>query len=309
VPEVLSYLRTVIDRAPERKGQWFLSGSQESPLMQGVTESMTGRAAVFQLLPLAYEESRAISLLHGGFPEVLEHPSVRKTWFRSYIQIYLERDVRSVSSIRDLVTFRRFLSLLASRCGQMLNKTDIAAPLGVSVPTVTSWLSILEITSQILLIPPFFENFGKRLIKSPKLYFVDSGLACHLLGIESVQALDRSPFLGPVFEGFIASEIVEHQINAGHGKSLYYFRDRQGLEVDFLLDLGDRKLALIEAKATRTPAPHHAEPLIRFEKAIKRYDTRRFLVCRASPAERQFSTLRPGVTVLPSDRLDGLWKS
>lgn len=309
VPEVLSYLRTVIDRAPERKGQWFLSGSQEAPLMQGVTESMTGRAAVFQLLPLAHEESNTVSLLHGGFPEVLKHPSARKTWFRSYIQTYLERDVRSVSSIRDLATFRRFMALLASRCGQILNKTDLAAPLGVSVPTVSSWLSILEITSQILLIPPFYENFGKRMIKSPKLYFVDSGLACYLLGIESDQALNRSPFLGPVFEGFIASEIVKHQINTGGGKALYYFRDRQGLEVDFLLDLGDRRLALIEAKATRSPTPRHAEPLIRLENAIKRYDTRRFVVCRSSSGQRDLSTLRPGVKTLSLNRLSDLWQT
>ncbi len=307
VPDVLSYLRTLIDGAPERKGQWFLSGSQEAPLMQGVTESMTGRAAVFQLLPLSCEETTMVSLLNGGFPEVLGHPSARKTWFRSYIQTYLERDVRNVTSIRDLATFRRFLALLASRCGQMLNKTDIAAPLGVSVPTVSSWLNILEITSQILLVPPFYENFGKRLIKSPKLYFVDSGLACHLLGIESDQALNRSPFLGQIFEGFVAAEIVKRQINTGHSKSLYYFRDRQGLEVDFLLDLGDRRLALIEAKATRTPTPHMAEPLSRLEKSIKNYEIRRFVVHRALPGRRSLHTLSPGVKALSLDRLADLW--
>ena len=229
VPEVLNYLRSVIDRHPERKGQWFLTGSQEAPLMQGVSESMTGRAAIFQLLPFSCEETEKVSLLKGGFPEVLGHPAARQTWFRSYVQTYLERDVRTVSSIRDLATFRRFLSLVVSRCGQILNKTNIAAPLGVSVPTITSWLGILDITSQIVLVPPFYENFGKRLIKSPKLYFLDSGLACHLLGIESQQALSKSPFLGPIFEGFVAAEIIKHQINTGRSKSLYYFRDRLGL--------------------------------------------------------------------------------
>lgn len=308
VPEVLNYLRTLIDKNPHRKGQWFLTGSQEAPLMQGVTESMTGRAAVFQLLPFSQEESEKVSLLHGGFPEVLEHPSARRTWFRSYVQTYLERDVRSVSSIRDLATFRRFLALLASRCGQMLNKTDLAAPLGVSVPTITSWLSVLEITSQILLVPPFYENFGKRLIKSPKLYFLDSGLVCHLLGIESEQALAKSPFLGPVFEGFVAAEIVKRQIHTGHEKSLYYFRDRQGLEVDFLLDLGDRRLSLIEVKATRSPAPRAAEPLLRLEKAIKNYDVRRFVVHRPSPQRPRMSALSPGVKALAVDRLADLWQ-
>ena len=139
--------------------------------MKGVTESMAGRAAVFHLLPFSFLEAPRVSLLRGGFPEVLAHPSVSQTWFRPYIQTYLERDVRAISSIRDLATFRRFLSLLASRCGQILNRTDLAAPLGVTVPTISEWLNILEITSQIILVPPFYENFGKRLIKSPKLYF------------------------------------------------------------------------------------------------------------------------------------------
>ncbi len=309
VPEVLNYLRTVIDRHPERKGQWFLTGSQEAPLMRGVTESMAGRAAVFQLLPLSCEETEKVSPLSGGFPEVLGYPAARQTWFRSYLQTYLERDVRTVSSIRDLATFRRFLSLLASRCGQMLNKTDIAAPLGVSVPTVTSWLSVLEVTSQIVLVPPFYENFGKRLVKSPKLYFLDSGLACHLLGIDSEQALGKSPFLGAVFEGFVAAEIIKHQINAGHSKALYYFRDRQGLEVDFLLDFGSRRVALIEAKATRTPVPRAAEPLLRLDKAMRGYDVRRFVVHRPARSQRDMATLSPGVKALSVDRLEVLWKA
>src|SRR5258706_13621216 len=117
--------------------------------------------------------------MRGGFPEVVARPVAARTWFRSYVQTYLERDVRAISSIRDLSTFRRFLGLVASRCGRILNKTDLAAPLGISVPTVTGWLGILETTGEILIIPPFHENFGKRLIKSPKVYFVDSGLACH----------------------------------------------------------------------------------------------------------------------------------
>jgi predicted AAA+ superfamily ATPase len=309
IPEVLNYLRTLIDAHPGRKGQWFLTGSQEAPLMQGVTESMTGRAAVFQLLPMSCEETDKVSLLNGGFPEVLGRPSTRRMWFRSYIQTYLERDVRAVSSIRDLVTFRRFLAILASRCGQMLNKTDIAAPLGVSVPTVASWVGVLEITSQIVLVPPFYENFGKRLVKSPKLYFLDSGLACHFLGIESEQDLNKSPFLGSIFEGFVAAEIIKHQVNTGRGKSLYYFRDRQGLEVDFLLPLGDKRLALVEAKATRTPVPRGAEPLLRLAKAIEGYDVRRFVVHRPSGGRRRPAALRPGVKALSADRLAGIWQA
>ncbi|MBI4542686.1 MAG: ATP-binding protein [Gemmatimonadetes bacterium] len=207
-PELLSYVRTRVDGAPRRTGRWLLTGSQEAPLMRGVTESLAGRAAVLHLLPFSIAESAKVSLRRGGYPEVIARPAAADIWFRSYVQTYLERDVRAVTGIRDLATFRRFLALVASRMGQLLNKTDLAAPLGVSVPTVTQWLSILEITGQILLVPPFFESFGKRLIKSPKLYFTDSGLASHLLGLETERALATSPFLGPRFEGFVAGEIA-----------------------------------------------------------------------------------------------------
>ncbi|NKB23873.1 MAG: DUF4143 domain-containing protein [Kiritimatiellae bacterium] len=134
------------------------------------------------------------------------------------------------------------MALLASRCGQILNKTDLAAPLGVSVPTITEWISILEVTGEIILVPPFYENFGKRLIKSPKLYFIDSSLACYLLGVHDEKTLSTSPFRGPIFEGFIASEIIKYRLNRGQERGLYYFRDQQGLEVDFVLDNGNRKI-------------------------------------------------------------------
>jgi predicted AAA+ superfamily ATPase len=307
VPEVLGYLRTLIDRDPELPGRWLLTGSQEAPLMQGVTESMAGRAAVFELLPFSREETEKISLLSGGYPEALARPSARRTWFRSYVQTYLERDVRTVSAIRDLATFRRFLALVASRCGQMLNRTDIAAPLGVSVPTVSAWLSILEVTSQILLVPPFYENFGKRIVKSPKLYILDSGLACHLLGIESEEALQRSPFYGPIFEGAVAAEIVKHQVNTGHRRGLYYFRDRQGLEVDFIVDHGDLRLSLLEAKATRSPSPADAGNLLRLSRAVERYDVRQFVVHRSARHGPEAGALRPGVRALPLPRLRELW--
>src|SRR4030042_4430038 len=280
---------------PNKKGRWLLTGSQESSLMKGATESMAGRAAVFHLLPFSFLEAPKVSLLSGGFPEVLAHPSVSQTWLPSDIQTYWERDVRAISSIRDLATFRRFLSLLASRCGQILNRTDLAAPLGVSVPTISEWLSILEITSQIILISPFYENFGKRLIKSPKLYFADSGLACYLLGIESEKMLSQSPFLGPVFEGFVASEIIKHQVNSGKLRQLYYFRDQQGLEVDFLIPEVNRRLMLLEAKASRTAMPEMAESLHRLSNAVSNYDVRSYLIYRPSKQGPAILTLRPGM--------------
>ena len=294
-PQILNYVRAAIDRAPAKKGRWLLTGSQEAPLMRGVTESMAGRAAVFQLLPLAIAESDRVSLIRGGFPEVVSRPAAAQTWFRSYVQTYLERDVRAISSIRDLATFRRFLSLVASRCGQMLNKTDLAAPLGVSVPTVTEWLSILETTGEILLIPPFHENFGKRLIKSPKIYFVDSGLASYLLGIDSETMLRRSHFYGAIFEGFVASEIVKLQSGAGRRRELYYFRDQQGLEVDFVVPLGGARLALLEAKASATALPRMGEPLIRLGRAVSKYEVQSSVIYRRPDGGKGSAALLPGV--------------
>jgi predicted AAA+ superfamily ATPase len=212
------------------------------------------------------------------------------------LQTYLERDVRAVSSIRDLGTFRRFLSLLATRTGQMLNRTDLAAPLGVSVPTISEWINILEITSQILLVHPFYENLGKRLVKSPKVYFADSGLACHLLGIESQSALGTSPFLGPLFETMVASEIAKAQINRGKRRELYYFRDHQGLEVDFVIPGGGDRLFMLEAKASRTLKPAMADSLLRLRQAATGYKTSLYLV-HPDPAEGAFKALKAGVAI------------
>ena len=306
IPELLGYVRARIDRFPDKKGQWFLTGSQEAPLMRNITESLAGRAAMFNLLPLSQQETPNVTLLKGGFPEVLARPSAGSIWFRSYVQTYLERDVRSVSSIRDLSTFRRFLSLVAGRCGQILNRTDLAAPLGVSVPTISEWLNILEITGQIALIPPFFENFGKRLIKSPKLYFVDSGLACHLLGIESEKMLNKSPFLGPVFEGFVASEIIKRQIGSGRPRALYYFRDQQGLEVDFIVPSGNQQLLFIEAKASRTIVPAMASSLERLAGTRSRYTIDKYLVHRESKGHFPTMALRSGVKALPVSQLGSI---
>ena len=270
VPEVFALVRARVDARPRRTGQWFLTGSQESPLMQGVTESMAGRAAVLQLRPFSTRETCKVSLLHGGYPEAVARPGAARLWFSSYVQTYLERDVRAVTAVKDLATFRRFLAFLASRHGQILNKTDLAAPLGVSVPTIAQWLGILETTAQVLIVPPFYENLGKRLTKSPKVYLADSGLACHLLGIDTAGELAKSPFAGALFEGFIASEITKAQANRGQRPELYFFRDEQGLEVDFLVPGRSGSVSLVECKASRTVTPAMANPMQRLALALKK---------------------------------------
>jgi hypothetical protein len=303
VPEVFSFVRSRIDRQPRRTGQWLLTGSQEAPLMQGISESMAGRAAVLQLYPLSARETPKVTLLRGGYPEALARPAGARLWFASYLQTYLERDVRAVTAVKDLATFRRFLALLASRHGQVLNKTDLAAPLGVSVPTVTQWLSVLETTAQILIVPPFYENLGKRLIKSPKVYVADSGLACHLLGIDSAAELAKSPFAGRLFEGLIASEIVKAQANAGKRREIYHFRDEQGLEVDFVFPGRGGSLALVECKAGRTVTPAMAAPMQRLRDAVEKKRKKEakvsmFLVHQAPKARSRTEAVAPGVRAL-----------
>lgn len=300
VPELFAYVRSRIDAAPRRTGQWLLAGSQESGLMRNVTESMAGRAAVLQLWPMSARESPKVSLLRGGYPEVLARPRAASLWFPSYLQTYLERDVRAVTAVQDLATFRRFLGLVAARHGQILNKSDLAAPLGVSVPTIGRWLDVLETTAQILLVPPFYENLGKRIIKSPKVFIADSGLACHLLGIDRDAELQKSPFRGALFEGMVAAEIVKAQINAGQRRQIFYFRDQQGLEVDFVVPARGGGIRLIEAKATHTVRPEQAAPMHRLAAAMAaragvRRDVEMLVVHLPPRTASASSALSPGV--------------
>jgi uncharacterized protein len=277
-PDVLAFVRTRIDRRPRRVGQWPLSGSQETPLMQGVSESMAGRAAILQLYPLSSRESAKITPPARGYPEAVARPGSAQLWFSSYLQTYRERDVRAVTAVGDIATFRRFLALVAARSP---TRPDLAAPLGVSVPTVSQWLSILEITAQILMVPPFYGNLGKRLIRSPKVYVADSGLACHLLGIASGAELAKSPFAGALFEGFIAAEIVKAQVNAGK-----------------------RRERLVESRAGRTVMPAMAAPMQRLAGAAQKKRAKgtrvdMFLVHQPAAKGGRIQAVAPGVQALP----------
>ena len=303
VPELFDYIRTLIDQSPRKMGQWLFTGSQEAPLMRGVSESMAGRAAILQLLPLSLAETDRVNLFLGGYPEVIARPSAHNLRFSSYLQTYLERDVRAIANIRDLGVFRRFLAFLAARHGQLLNRSDLAASLGVSVPTISEWLQILDVTGQIMLVSPYFENYGKRLMKTPKVYIGDSGLACHLLGIQSKDELARSPFLGSLFEGFVAGEILKSQINHGRRKELYYFRDHQGLEVDFLFPGKNGALHLVECKASKTVHPGMAAPMNSLFKSMPNPSSiKRTVVHMASKTGPETRAIFPGVEALNINR-------
>ncbi len=296
-PELFPYIRSRIDANPGLHGQWILTGSQESSLMRGVAESMAGRAAVLRLAPFSVREFPRVSPCSGGYPEALAAGPDASLWFSSYVQTYLERDVRSVLGIRDLMSFHRFVRLLATRHGQMLNKTALAAPLGISVPTISRWLDVLEMAGLVLLVPPYFRNAGKRLVKTPKLYLADSGLACHLLGIHSAAELAASPFFGPIFEGFVAAEVSKAQSAAGLSPELFYFRDEQGLEVDFLVSPSANRLVLAECKATSTPTPSMGHSMRRLADALSHESpsVEMHLVHIPSPSSPLVATLAPGI--------------
>jgi predicted AAA+ superfamily ATPase len=294
-PELLHYIKSAIDknRSP---GNWLLSGSQSFSLMQGVSQSLSGRVAVLTLLPFSIEESQgkgdkrsglddilrnifksekatrkdntvslADWLLRGTYPEIRINSEVdRQLWLSGYVQTYLERDVRQIMNIGDLNSFNRFLRLCAARTGQILNMSELARDVGVSVTTVKKWLSILEASFQIFLLPPHFNNFGKRIIKSPKLYFLDTGIATFLLGLHSPEPLLQGPMKGPLFETMVVSEWVKAFYNRGERPELYYWRSKAGTEVDLIIDRNSR-LYPIEIKATSTIMPGHIENLIKWK--------------------------------------------
>jgi predicted AAA+ superfamily ATPase len=298
-PELLRYVRSRIDAEPRAVGRWFLTGSQDFALMHGVTESLAGRAAVFHLLPLSFRETGTLDLLRGGYPEIRADGRAPAVWFRSYVQTYLERDVRAVTAVKDLAVFRRFLALAAARNAQMVNYAELAAALGVSGPTVKQWIDVLATTGVVQLVPPYFENFEKRLVKTPKLYWLDTGLLCHLLGATSVAELERSGRAGAVFETALASELLKNMLNAGRPRELYWFRDHQGFEVDFVLPTADGGLRCIEAKYTRTPRPDDARNVAALMTSAKRRDVEGFVVHRGGGSTPKSTALVPGVRALP----------
>ncbi|MCC6766032.1 MAG: ATP-binding protein [Deltaproteobacteria bacterium] len=315
VPELLHYVKEFID-GDRRPGRWLLTGSQSFPLMRGVAQTLAGRVAILTLDALSVTEttgrrldarperalhrvfsdglargqttSRGVAaapdlanwLLRGGFPEPrVNHRVDRQLWFASFVQTYLERDVRDLVQVGDLHAFQRFTSLAAARTGSLLNLADLARDVGVSPPTASRWLSVLEASQLVYLLRPYHRNFGKRLTKAPKLYFLDTGLASYLTGLHDREAVLRGPMLGALTETAVVSEWVKLFHGLGVQPPLYFWRARD-LEVDVLVEWGQRLWA-IEAKATATPTPHHADNLVRW-RTIAGKNVRAVVACQVS---------------------------
>ena len=275
IPSLLSRIKMIVDADRRTYGQYVLTGSQIFPLMKGVSESLAGRIAIFQLFPLSWKELHSSDLfdeitvvgqmLRGFYPEFQVQPNLNpKFWHSAYLSTYLERDLRMIRNIQDLGQFQRFLVLLAARAGQILNLSEVGKECGISQTTAKDWLTLLQSTSIIYLLEPYARNVTKRIVKSPKLFFVDTGLLCYLLRIESVDQLIHSPFRGHLFENMVVMEAVKSFAGKGERAPCYYYRTASGLEIDLLLDHGDC-LSAYEIKFSSTPTIEMAKSLIQFK--------------------------------------------
>ena len=258
-PDLFSYLQGMVDEDPI-PGKFILTGSQQFGLLAGVSQSLAGRVGMTALLPLSISELPAASqsslsldtlIIKGSYPALHVRDISPADWFASYIATYIERDIRQVLRVHDLSVFQRFVRLCAGRNGQLLNLNALAGETGVSQKTARSWLSVLESSYIVHLLPPYFRNFGKRLVKTPKLYFLDQGLACWLLGIRSHEHLALHPMRGAIFESFIISEFLKSRYNRGLPPDLYFWRDNNGLEADIVFERGT-KLQPVEIKSGQT---------------------------------------------------------
>ncbi len=291
-PGLLPYIKEQVDLDRDQPGQFILTGSLNLLLMRQVTESLAGRAAILKLLPVTSREAQRqperpfawetpptgsgrqdISLpelwqltLRGFYPELVSNPDREAVlWQASYMQTYLERDVRSLRNIGDLSLFQTFLRALAARSAQLLNLSDLARDVGVSVNTAKDWLSLLEASFQIFILRPYYANIGKRLVKSPKVYFTDTGLLCYLVGLRDPLHAASGPMGGAIMENLVAAEIYKSMVHRGEEPRLYFWRTAAGVEVDLVVDFENR-LIPIEIKASATARPQMADGILSFHK-------------------------------------------
>ena len=295
-PELLSYIQPIVDMN-DRKGFFILTGSQQLELQEAITQSLAGRTALLTLLPMALTELLAASfdlsidewMLRGGYPRIYKDNLDPTKAYRNYFQTYVERDLRQLIQVKDLMQFERFVHILAGRIGQILNMEEIGGEVGISSHTVKHWISLLEASFVVFRLPPYFENFGKRVIKSPKLYFNDVGLATFLLGIHDITQLSRDPLRGHLFENAIILELKKYLMNRGLDSSLYYYRDLQRNEVDVIYKKGNN-LIPIEIKSSKTYHPEFIKKLHHFQSIAKERVPHSFLIYAGDAEQKIQST-------------------
>lgn len=260
-PDLFSHLQGMVDENREA-GRFVLTGSQQFGLLAGVTQSLAGRVGMTRLLPLAGAELAGVAdgtlaldalLWRGGYPVLHTQAVAPGDWFASYVATYLERDVRQVLKVQDLGVFQRFLRLCAGRTGQLLNLSALAGEAGITHTTARAWMSVLESSDVVYLLPPYHRNFGKRLVKTPKLYFVDTGLVCWLLGIRAPGMLPLHPMRGALFENWVVTEHLKQRYNQGQPADLFFWRDNNGVEADLLYETPSGLIQTVEIKSGQTP--------------------------------------------------------
>lgn len=268
-PDLFSYIQTIVDLAPEKRGQFVLTGSQQFGMLSKISQSLAGRVGTIQLLGFTLHELQKAhmvpetleSLLFTGlYPPIYDRKIPPSSWYSDYVMTYIERDVRLLINVQDLRVFHRFLQMCAARTGQLLNLSSLANDCGITHNTAKAWLSVLEASYILFLLSPHHQNFNKRLVKTPKLYFYDTGLVCMLLGIQKNEQLSTHAMRGALFETWVMSELMKKRYNAGLLSNLYFWRDSQGHEVDVLIDQGD-KLVPIEIKSGQTIASDYFKDL------------------------------------------------
>lgn len=274
VPELFSYLQTRLD-AERRMGLFILTGSQQFSLNQSISQSLAGRVGYLHLLPFTHGELQQgfapkkleAMLLQGFYPPLFDRGIPPHIWYADYVATYIERDLRQLINVRDLSTFQRFLRMCAARTGQMLNLSALAADCGITHNTAKSWISILEASYLVILLPPWHRNLGKRLVKTPKLYFLDTGLAAWLAGVRKTGDLELGTMRGALFETWVVSEATKHLCNHAMPNRLYFWRDSAGSEIDLLVESGPETAFPIECKAGQTVSSDWFKPLQTFCKA------------------------------------------
>lgn len=272
VPEVFSYIQGIVDNA-DFSGKFILSGSQNFLLLHKVTQSLAGRTGIVKLLPFSIQELKknnpldAHEYIYKGFyPRIYDNNIPPQVFYSSYLQTYLERDIANIKTIIDKTAFYRFLKLCAARCGQILNYSQLALDCGISVNTAKAWISLLESSYIIFLLPPYYTNISKQLIKSPKLYFYDIGLASYLLNIKDEKQLENHYLTGYLFENLVMGDILKYVTNSGNNNSLFYIRDKTGHEIDLLIKNG--KTICAEIKSSVTFNPDFLKNLIYFKELL-----------------------------------------
>lgn len=307
VPELTSYLQPLIDENPS-PGRWILTGSQNLTLLQSVSQSLAGRSSVLHLLPLTYSEIQRFKnapksldsvMFSGGYPRIYDRKIPPSEWLSAYVSTYIERDVRTVLNVGDLVSFQRFIALCAGRTGQLVNYSNLADDCGISQPTAKSWLSLLETCFIVFRLPAWSGNIRKRLVKMPKLHFYDTGLVCWLLGIRSPDQLRNHPLRGAIFETWVVSEILKNRTNAGERNGLYFYRDQNAVEADLLIEKADAMI-VVEAKAGQTITSEMLSPAVRIRKVLNAVKKTRTVVVYGGK-ERQ---KRREATVLAWNEID-----